>query len=113
MRTLIVATSLLGLTAITAAMAQTPPAAPAAQPAAAQPAAAHYTTADTDIGTILDTPALRAIVDKHIPGFSTQDQIDMARSMTLKAIQQYGPDKYTDKVLAEIDTDFAAVPASK
>jgi hypothetical protein len=72
-----------------------------------------YSTADTDIGTILDTPALRAIVDKHLPGFSSGDQIDMARSMTLKAIQQFAADTITDKALADIDAEFAKVSASK
>jgi hypothetical protein len=85
-----------------------------AGPAAlAQAAGAHYSSAETDIGTILDDPAARAVVDKHIPGFSSQDQIEMARTMTLKGIQQYAPDKYSDKVLAEIDADFAKLPAKK
>lgn len=82
-------------------------------PAIAQTAATHYSAAETDIGTILDDPAARAVVDKHIPGFSSQGQIDMARSMTLKSIQQYAPDKYTDTVLAEIDADLAKLPAKK
>ena len=73
--------------------------------------AAHYSTDNTDIGTLLDDPAARAVVDKHIPGFSSRDQIDMARSMTLKAIQQYDPVSFTDKILAEIDVDLAKLPA--
>ena len=81
--------------------------------ASAQTAAAHYSTAETDIGTLLDDPAARAIVDKHIPGFSTGDQIDMARSLTLKAIQQYAPDRFTDQALAEIDADLAKLPVKK
>jgi hypothetical protein len=34
----------------------------------------------------------------------------MARSMTLKAIQQYAPDKVTDDALAAIDSDFSKLP---
>jgi hypothetical protein len=94
------------LTALTcgSVVAQTPP-----------KTAAHaaYTTADTDIGTLLDDPAARAIVDKHVPGFSSGDQIDMARGMTLRAIQQFAADTLTDKVLAEIDADLAKLPAKK
>jgi acetyl esterase/lipase len=91
-----------------AASAESRPAAASAYP---QPAAAKgkYTTADTDVGTILDTPALRAIVDKYIPGFSTRSKIDQARPMTLKVIQQYSPDVVTDKALAQIDAEFANV----
>jgi hypothetical protein len=98
MRALIVAATLVCSSIITLAGAQTPP--------------AHYTTAETDIGTLLDDPAARSVVDKHIPGFSSREQIDMARPMTLKSIQPYAPD-ITDKVLAEIDTDLAKLPAKK
>jgi hypothetical protein len=34
-------------------------------------APAAYVPADIDIGTLLDDPAARAIVDKYVPGFST------------------------------------------
>jgi Alpha/beta hydrolase domain len=88
----------------TSSMAQTSPA-PAAQ--------SDYATASTDIGTLLDNPALKEIVDKHIPGILSGDQISMARSMTLKAIQQYAPDKISDQALADIDAEFAKLPAEK
>jgi hypothetical protein len=79
----------------------------------AQAPAAHFSTAETDIGTLLDDPAARAVVDKHIPGLSSRDQIDMARSMTLKGIQQYDSGTITDKALAEIDADLAKLPVKK
>ncbi len=85
--------------------AQTPP--PAAAPAPA------YTVADTDIGTLLDDPAAKAILDKNIPGFTANPQIDMARSMTLKSVQAYAADKLTDEVLAKVDADLAKLPAKK
>lgn len=74
---------------------------------------AAYSTADTDIGTILDTPALKIIIDKHLPGFSSGDQVDMARPMTLRAIQQFAPDTITDTALAAIDAEFANLAAEK
>ena len=88
-----------------AAIAQTatPPAAAPAAPAAK----VKYTTAETDIGTLLDDPAAKAIVEKNIPGFTTNDQVEMARGMTLKAVQQYAPDEVTDARLAAIDAEFA------
>ena len=64
----------------------------------------------SEIGTLLDDPAAKAVIEKHIPGMTTNEQIDMARAMTLKGVQQYSPDQVTDKVLAEIDADFAKLP---
>jgi hypothetical protein len=96
MRAFIVASALVSFFAMSAAIGQ-----------------AHYSTTETDIGTLLDDPAARAIIDKYVPGFSSKDQIDLARPMTLKAIQQFDPNTYTDKVLAEIDADFAKLPAKK
>ena len=108
---LIVLAAALALTPA-AALAQTAPSAP--KPAAAPAAtAAAYSTSTTEIGTLLDDPAARAILDKHLPGMTTNEQVDMARAMTLKDIQQYSPDKITDKVLADIDADFAKPAAKK
>jgi hypothetical protein len=94
--------------------------APAASPTSTTPAASvpatsgrPYSTSTTDLGTILDDPDAKAIVDKYVPGFSKNDQVDMARAMTLKDVQQYAPDQLSDKVLAEIDSDFAKLPPKR
>jgi len=102
----------LSLIALAAALVTIPMAA-AAQPAAPAAASAHYTTADTTVGQILDDPAAKAVVDKHLPGLLAGEQIDMAREMTLKTLQQYAPDRVTDEALAMIDADFAKLPAKK
>lgn len=78
-----------------------------AAPAMAEP----LSTAETDVGTLLDNPVTRAIVDKHLPGFSQDPQVDMARPMTLRGIQQFAPDKVTDDVLKAIDADLAKLDA--
>lgn len=114
MRLVSLASVLLLSIAPTALLAQPAPAAPSAPAPAAAPAApAHYSIEDTNIGTLLDDPAAKAVLDKHIPGFSTRDQIDMARSMTMKGIQQYAPDMLTDKVLADINADLSRLPVVK
>ena len=77
----------------------------AAAPAA--PSAAKYNSTETTVGTLLDDPAAKAIIEKHIPGFTTSDQVDLARAMTLKQVQQYAPDDVTDEKLAAIDADLA------
>jgi hypothetical protein len=110
MRVVVCLATLLATIPFTAALAQSPASA-SGPPAAA--AKVPYNTNDTDIGTILDDPAARAIVDKHIPGFSAGDQVDMARGMTLKAIQQFSADRITDQVLAGIDSDFAKLATKK
>lgn len=85
----------------------------AADPAPATAAAPAYSTEATDIGTLLDNPATKAVIDKHMPGFSANPQIDMARSMTLKQVQQFAGDQMTDDVLSKIDADLAKIPAAK
>jgi para-nitrobenzyl esterase len=48
-----------------------------------------------------------------MPGMSTNEKIEMARSMTLKQVQQYAPDQFKDETLAKIDADLAKIPAPK
>lgn len=80
--------------------------APAAAPAVA---AAKYSTAATDIGTLVDNPATKAVLDKVLPGFTDNPQLGMARSMTMRQIQQFAADKLTNEVLAKIDTELAVL----
>ena len=86
------------------AMAQSPPSAAMA---------GAYSTGSSTIGDILADPAAKAVVEKYIPGMLSNDQIEMAKDMTLKQIQQYSPDTVTDANLAKIDADFAKLPAKK
>lgn len=78
---------------------------PASLPGAAQ--AAKFKTDQTTIGDIMDNPSATAVVKKYLPDMFANEQINMARGMTLKAVQQYSADTVTDKVLASIDADFA------
>lgn len=89
---------------LTAAAAVTVIAAPA------YAAEAKYTTAETQIGTLLDNAETKAVLDKHIPTFASNPQIGMARAMTLKQIQGFAGDGLSDEVLAKIDADLAKVP---
>ncbi|MCW1402674.1 hypothetical protein OKA06_10140 [Novosphingobium sp. MW5] len=73
--------------------------------------AAPYTTADTTIGTLVDDAAAKAVLEKHMPGFSANPQLEMAKGMTLKQIQGFAPDMIKDEVLAKIDADLAKLPA--
>ena len=68
-------------------------------------------TADTTIGDLLANPDSKAIVDKYMPGFSGNPQIEMAKGMTFKQIQQFAPDQIKDELLAKIDADLTKLPA--
>jgi len=64
---------------------------------------------DTSIGELLDNPATLAVLDKHIPGLSTNPQIGMARSMglSLRAVAQFSGGKITDDLLASAAKELA------
>jgi hypothetical protein len=74
---------------------------------------APMTSAATDIGTLVDNPATRAILDKVLPGMTTNPQLEMARSMTLKQVQSFAPEQITDERLALIDAELAKLPPAK
>ena len=83
-------------------------------PAAAAPAAHKMSTADTTIGDLLDNPAAKAVLMKHVPALAGNAQIEMARSMTLKQIQPMAGDKITDEMLAKVDAELKNLkPATK
>jgi hypothetical protein len=43
-------------------------------------------TLDTQIGTLLDDPQAKAVIDQYLPGVSTHPMIGMARGFTLNMI---------------------------
>lgn len=93
---------------LTAALALAPAlAAPAfaAEPAAPA-AAAKLSVETTDLGTLLDNAGAKAVLVKHIPDMVNNDQITMARSMTLKQLQGFAGDALTDEKLAAIQADL-------
>lgn len=73
-------------------------------------ASQKLSTSETTIGDLLDNPAAKAILQKHIPQLVSTPQIDMARAMTLKAVQAYASDMISDETLAKIDSDLAKLP---
>lgn len=67
-------------------------------------------TLDTTVGTLLDDVGAVKILEKHVPGISTNPMIGMAKGMTLKSLlampqaKQYGiTEKMVTDVLAEIN----------
>ncbi|WP_317933290.1 hypothetical protein [Halioxenophilus sp. WMMB6] len=72
-----------------------------------------YTTGSTQVGIILDDPEARAIVDKYLPGFSTNPDIDQGRGFTLNFMQKFNREVINDQVLANINADFEALAKSR
>lgn len=68
-----------------------------------------YSSAETDIGTLMDNPETKAVLEKHIPDMVSNAQFEMARPMTLKAIQSYAGDALSDEKLAAIDAELAKI----
>lgn len=79
--------------------------------AGAEAAAAKYTTAATPLGTLMDDPAAKAVLEAHVPQLVANEQIQMARQITLKDIQGFAPNVLSDELLAAIDADLAKLPA--
>ncbi|WP_395396012.1 hypothetical protein WBP07_22015 (plasmid) [Novosphingobium sp. BL-8A] len=85
-----------------------PVAAHAETPPAAAKTKAAYKVQDTDLGTMLDDPAAKAILLKYIPEIVNNPQIEMGRGMTLAQLQQFAGDQLTDEKLAKIQADLDA-----
>lgn len=66
-------------------------------------------SADSQMGTLLDNPDSKAVLEKHIPDFVSNPQMEQARGMSLRSLQTFAP-TLTDEVLADIDKDLAEVP---
>jgi hypothetical protein len=99
------------IAAAAAAMTVTVPAVAEETAAPAQKVA--YSTADSSLGVLMDNPATKAVLDKHMPGLTSNPQLTQARSLTLKQLQQFAPDRFSDDLMAKIDADLAPIPAAK
>lgn len=67
-----------------------------------------YSTAETDIGTLMDDPNARAILKKYMPKNISDPQFSMARMFTLTFIQAHDRHgELTDENLDKMDAEFA------
>jgi para-nitrobenzyl esterase len=77
---------------------------------AAAKASGHYNSLTTPIGELLDDAAARAVLQKHIPAVIGNSQIEMARGLTLEALQTFAPQQLTPAVVQAIDAELAMLP---
>ena len=66
-------------------------------------------SSESKVGELLDNPQAKAIIDKHIQGFSSNPQISMARNMSLKTTAGFSGGKITPAMLDAINAELAAL----
>ena len=83
-----------------------PPEAKTAEPETAA-TDSGISTRNTKLGDLLGNDQMRSLVDKHFPGISSDKRIGMAKGMTLRSIQKFARDQFTDEALDALDADLA------
>ncbi len=61
---------------------------------------------ESKIGDIIANPAGKAVMEKHLPGFSSQPQMAMAKGMSLKMVAPMSGGKITPAMLKAIDEEL-------
>jgi hypothetical protein len=90
------------------------PVEPAPAASVTSPAAAvgvlHY-SADYTVADLLANDQAKAVLDKYLPGFSSNDRVSMAMGMTLKQVAGF-PQAHIDRPkLKAINDDLSKIPA--
>lgn len=67
---------------------------------------------DSTVGELLDNPAARAVLERHIPVFVNSPGVEQARDLGLRALQVYAPTILTDTALLQIADDLARTPGA-
>ena len=80
----------------------------AAIEAAAGSPHAPFNTA-SPIGTLLDHPAARAVLQKHIPEMLAAPELSLAKAMSLEQVAPFTQGLLSEEMLARINEDLAKV----
>lgn len=84
------------------------PPAIAAEPAAAEPREASFSL-DTPIAKLIADYRAKAVLDREMPGLSTDRNLDKFRSMSLRQLQPASGGRVTDALLERVGTALAAI----
>jgi hypothetical protein len=104
MKPALIAAGLALLTpAVAAAQTDDAPAAPSIE--------AHYTL-DTPIKDLIADPAAKAVLDKDLPGMSSDENLPKFEDKSLRELQPMTGGQLTDAMLKQVATDLAATPAT-
>ena len=77
-----------------------------------QPPPGRFSTRTT-VEVLLASPAARAVLDKRIPGFSSNPRVQQALRMSLREIAPYAPTVFTEEMLKTLDADLRAIPEAQ
>jgi hypothetical protein len=105
-KTVLAAAALAALSTTAFAQTAPTPAPPAPATAAALP------TINSTIKDLLANPATAAVVEKHLPGVSQHPALPQFQDMTLPQVAPMSGGAVTPAIIAAIDTDLKALPAT-
>lgn len=102
----VAAAALLALVGANMALAQSAPSSPPSVTAAPN----KTLSIDTPIEILVATPPAKAALDADIPGLTTHPMFDRFKHETLRALAPKFGGTITDKDLAKVQADLAALP---
>ena len=70
---------------------------------------ARFTTR-TPVEGLLASPEARAVLDRRLPGFTTDPRVQQALRMNLREIAPYAPAIFTEEMLKALDDDLRGDP---
>ena len=97
----------VGLATLAVSLAATGAAFADSAPIPSAPGAASVE--NTPISDLLTNPAEKAVLDKDMPGLTTDPRLEMVKSMTLRGLEAFPEAKLDDVKLAAMQKDFDAV----
>ena len=80
-------------------------------PAADAPAASGSFTLDTPIVTLIADPRAKAVLDKDLPGMSTDSNLPKFQDKSLRQLQPLTGGQLTDDLMKKTGDDLAAIDA--
>ena len=92
-----------------AAQSDATQAAPAAAPQAAPQATQPSYSIESTVKDLLDYAPASALLEQHLPGFSTHPQLAMAKSMSLATVAKFSGGMITDELLQKVDAALKAL----
>lgn len=77
------------------------------------PAPSEAFTLDTPIDRLIADARARAVLDRNLPGLSTDENLPRFRSLSLRAFQPLTGGQLTDDLLGRMAADLAALPSAR
>lgn len=85
------------------------PSVPAAAPAPAKPGVPAHFSLDTPIAALIDDPRAKAVLDKDMPGLTTDENLPRFRALTLRQLAPLSGGQMTAELMSTLAFDLAAL----